>query len=114
MYPYNSCALYICPNKKTGKIKTKLNNSEKKALIELKKSLKKKNYTEEQLFNEFYSICQKTSIKNTEFFDAAYRVIIGKRKGPRLASLILIVEFNEIRSSRLVPSRGRKVVSRPS
>ena len=30
------------------------------------------------------------SINNTEFFDIAYRVIIGKTKGPRLASLILI------------------------
>ena len=26
---------------------------------------------------------------NTEFFDVAYRVIINKKKGPRLANLIL-------------------------
>jgi len=69
----------------------RLNKKEKEALKELKKSLKKKDYGEKELFNEFYEICKRIEIKNTEFFDAAYRVIINKRKGPRLASLILAV-----------------------
>lgn len=74
-----------------GKINIKLNEKEKQALIQLKEVLKKKKHTEENLFNEFYKICKKTDIKNTEFFDAAYRVIINKKKGPRLAALILNV-----------------------
>ena len=72
------------------KTSAKLNKKEKQAMNELKKSLIAKNYTEEELFNEFYNICKKIKIKNTDFFDATYRVIIGKNKGPRLASLILI------------------------
>jgi len=71
------------------KASAKLNAKEKKGLIELKKSLIKKNFTEEELLQEFYRICKKVDIKNTEFFEAAYRVIINKKKGPRLASLIL-------------------------
>jgi len=73
------------------KIKFPFKGKEKEALIELKKILKTKKLTEEELFNEFYEICEKVSIKNKEFFRAAYLAIIGKEKGPRLASLILII-----------------------
>ncbi len=65
-------------------------------LIELKKSLIARDYTEEELFNEFYNICEKLKIKNTEFFNAAYLTIINKNKGPRLASLILNVGKEKI------------------
>ncbi len=78
------------------KIKYLFKGKEKKALIELRKSLKLKNFTEEELFNEFYDICNKTGIKNTEFFRAAYQAIIGKEKGPRLAGLILAVGKEKI------------------
>jgi lysyl-tRNA synthetase class 1 len=73
------------------KINVKLNEKEKKALDELKKSLSEKDYNEEELFNEFYDICERLKIKNSEFFEVAYKVIINKKKGPRLASLILSV-----------------------
>lgn len=72
------------------KVSVKLKEKEKQAMIELKKSLMKKDYNEKELFDEFYDICKRLNIKNTEFFDAAYGVIIGKTKGPRLVSLILI------------------------
>jgi len=78
------------------KVNIKLNKKEKQALILLKEVLKKKKHTEESLFNEFYKICETLDIKNTEFFDAAYRVIINKKKGPRLAALILNVGQDKI------------------
>jgi len=78
------------------KISIKLNKKEKESLWELKNVLKKKDHTEEELFNEFYEICKKVNIKNTEFFNAAYKVIINKTKGPRLASLILTVGQEKI------------------
>ena len=78
------------------KIKVKLNSKEKKALIELRKVLEKKNYTEKQLYNQFYEICEKMGIKGKEFFSVAYRVIIGKERGPRLAALILSVGKDKI------------------
>ncbi len=79
-----------------NKITSKLTAKEKLALIELKERLRKKKYSEEDLFNEFYKICEKVDIKNTEFFDAAYRVLINKKKGPRLAALILNIGQNKI------------------
>ena len=73
-----------------------MSKKEKQALMELRERLKKKDFTEEELFNEFYNICKKINIKNTEFFDVAYRVIIAKRKGPRLAALILAIGKEKI------------------
>jgi len=78
------------------KIKTKFTGKQKQALLELKKSLKKKKYTEKTLFAEFYNICKKINIKNTEFFESAYKAIINKTKGPRLAALILAVGQKEV------------------
>ena len=69
---------------------------DKIALLELKKSLTSRNFNEEELFNEFYEICQKIMIKNTDFFAAAYRLIINKEKGPRLANLILTAGKDKI------------------
>lgn len=72
-------------------IKPKLSDPEKQALTLLKESLVAKKFTEEDLFNEFYSICQSVDIKPKDFFQTAYQVLIGKPKGPRLASLILAI-----------------------
>jgi len=78
------------------KIKYPFGGKEKKALIELRKRLELKNFTEEELFNEFYDICKKLEMKNTDFFRVAYQAIIGKEKGPRLAGLILVVGKDKI------------------
>ena len=53
-------------------------------------------FTAEELFNKFYDICQKHDIKNTEFFRAAYKAIIGKEKGPRLAEFILTIGKDKV------------------
>jgi lysyl-tRNA synthetase, class I len=68
-----------------------LDEKEKKALRRLADKLEKNDYNEETLFEEFYSLCQEVNIKNTEFFKAAYKTLINKEKGPRLASFILAV-----------------------
>ena len=78
------------------KINAKLNKKEKQALIKLKEKLKEKDFTEQELFNEFYEICEKIKLNNKDFFNAAYRAIINKEKGPRLAALILAVGKEKI------------------
>ncbi len=69
----------------------KLASKEKKAVLGLAQTLEKKPMNEKELFNAFYSICEKTGISNREFFKAVYRVLIGKESGPRLAPFILAV-----------------------
>lgn len=73
------------------KLKFLFEGKDKDALIELRNVLKSKEFTEEELFNEFYNICKKLDIKNTDFFRVCYQAIIGKEKGPRLAALILAI-----------------------
>ena len=78
-------------------VKDKFNANEKKALQSLVKILEEKEYsTEKELFSRFYEILEETGMKNTEFFNLVYTVIIGKTKGPRLASLILIAGQEKI------------------
>lgn len=62
---------------------------EKKALKLVLEALKKKDFDEKSLFEEFYKICKKVNIKNTDFFKAAYNVLLNKDRGPRLAPFIL-------------------------
>lgn len=67
----------------------KLDAREKEALHMLAKSLDKKEWNEQTLFEEFYNICSKTGAKNTDFFRASYNVLLNKDRGPKLAHLIL-------------------------
>ncbi|MEK6949294.1 MAG: lysine--tRNA ligase [Nanoarchaeota archaeon] len=67
----------------------KLTQKEKEALHEVAKVLKDKEWEQQDLFNEFYNICQKAGVKNTDFFRAAYNVLLNKDRGPKLAPFIL-------------------------
>ncbi len=67
----------------------KLSSKEKEALHLIVKALKEKEWKQKDLFEEFYNICKKTGIKNTDFFRAAYNVLLNKDRGPKLAPFIL-------------------------
>jgi lysyl-tRNA synthetase class 1 len=67
----------------------KLSTGEKKALQLVVKALEKRKWNEKTLFEEFYNICKKVDIKNTDFFRAAYNVLLNKDRGPKLAPFIL-------------------------
>jgi len=82
--------------KVSGKVKSELNKKQKQALVELRKVLGEKGINEKKLFNEFYNICEKVKIKNSDFFVAVYKVIIGKTRGPRLAPFILDIGKEKI------------------
>jgi lysyl-tRNA synthetase class 1 len=69
--------------------KLKLVTKEKEALHLVAKSLKEKEYNEKTLFEEFYTICGKLELNPQDFFKAAYKVLLNKERGPRLAPFIL-------------------------
>ena len=79
-----------------NKINISLTEKQKQALIALKESLSVKDYNEDELFNEFYNICNAVEIDGKEFFKTTYNIIINKNKGPRLASLILAIGKEKI------------------
>lgn len=71
------------------KIEGDYSETEKQALLELKRILKEREFNEDkELLNAFYDIFEKVKIKNTEFFEIAYRALINRKKGPRLAGFI--------------------------
>ncbi|MDP7322864.1 MAG: lysine--tRNA ligase [Candidatus Woesearchaeota archaeon] len=67
----------------------KLSSKEKEALHLVVKALHEKKWNEKTLFEEFYNICKKVEVKNTDFFRAAYNVLLNKDRGPKLAPFIL-------------------------
>ena len=73
-----------------------LSSKEKEALHLLVESLKKKDWEQNELLNEFYSICKKIDIKNTDFFRVAYNVLLNKDRGPKLAPFILALGKEKI------------------
>ena len=74
------------------KIEEVFDIEEKKALLELKSVLEQKKFSNEMdLFSEFQNICKKLEFDVSLFFQIAYRAIIRKNKGPKLAGLILLI-----------------------
>lgn len=62
---------------------------EKRALHELAELLKKKELDEKELHQEFYNVSNKLEIKPQDFFKAAYKVLLNKERGPKLAAFII-------------------------
>ena len=77
------------------RVSIKLPEKETKALKILVEKLKNK-YNEKDLHNLFYEICQEINLKPEDFFKAAYKVIVNKEKGPRLANFILTIGKEKI------------------
>ena len=79
-----------------NKVETKLTKKQREAMISLKESLKSKKINEDDLLNEFYNISNASGINVKEFFETAYVILTGKRKGPRLANLIFAIGKDKV------------------
>ncbi|HLC50047.1 MAG TPA: lysine--tRNA ligase, partial [Candidatus Nanoarchaeia archaeon] len=66
-----------------------ITDNEKKALHETASLLKENDYTEQTLFEEFYAVATRHKVKPAEFFRSAYRVLLNKERGPKLAPFVL-------------------------
>ena len=51
--------------------------------------LKEKEFDEKTLFNEFYAVSKKHGLSPQDFFRAAYRVLLNKERGPKLAPFVI-------------------------
>jgi len=69
----------------------RLGEKQRKALHDVADALEKRDWKEKDLFNEFYAICERNGIKNTEFFRAAYQVLLDRERGPKLAPFLLML-----------------------
>jgi len=73
-----------------------LTDQQKKALHDVAQSLKKNNWNEKSLFEEFYAVTKKHNLSPGEFFKAAYNVLLNKDKGPKLAPFLLALGKDKV------------------
>ena len=65
------------------------NDKEKKILNELADKLTEREWTDIDLHEEIYILCTNYEFLPKDFFSLAYKILINKEKGPRLAAFIL-------------------------
>ena len=70
--------------------------AEKKILHQLAEKLTERDWTDVELHEEIYILCKNNEFPTGDFFKLAYRVLINKDKGPRLASFILEIGKNKV------------------
>ena len=66
-----------------------LKGNEIEALHTIARLLKEKGYNEKSLFEEFYNVSKSLEINPGDFFKAAYKVLLNKERGPKLAPFII-------------------------
>jgi len=74
---------------------TNITDEQKKVLIAVADILNKE-WTDKELHAEFYEIARQVNIEPVELFRAAYKILIGKEKGPQLASFILTIGKDKV------------------
>jgi lysyl-tRNA synthetase, class I len=69
-----------------------INDKQSVFLLKVAEILEEKDYTSEELHDEMYHILKKLGLKPQKAFQAIYKVIIGKKQGPRAASFVLSLD----------------------
>ena len=93
-YAINYYNDFILPNKKY----LKLDDSNKKIFIDLKKLLLESNLdsTSEEIQTEIYEVGKKYKFNNLrDFFKLIYQALLGQEQGPRLGSFIKLYGINK-------------------
>ena len=73
-----------------------LTEKQREALHEIASVLDKK-WDENTLYEEFYNIYKRIGITPKELFEAGYKVLLNKTKGPKLAGFILIIGKEKVK-----------------
>ena len=73
------------------KVSVDVSEKEKAVMKKVAQLLKKGKIDEKELHNQFYEFSREEGIEPQEFFKAAYKVLINKEKGPKLAAFLIIL-----------------------
>ena len=69
-----------------------LSDSQKKFLLKVANTLEIGDYSPEELHEEMYTTLNSVGLKPQKAFQAVYKLIIGKKQGPRAASFVLSLD----------------------
>ncbi|MBD3355067.1 lysine--tRNA ligase [Candidatus Woesearchaeota archaeon] len=75
-----------------------LSEKQKESLKKAAEVLSKDIKDDEKLHEEFYNIFKSMDMGAKDFFKGAYKVLIGKEKGPRLAHFILTIGKDKVKN----------------
>lgn len=73
-------------------IQVQLTKEQRTALHELAKQLEKKEWEDKELHEECYIILKNHNLNPQDFFKAAYKVLISKERGPKLAAFLIEIK----------------------
>jgi lysyl-tRNA synthetase class 1 len=77
-------------------VKNSLTKEQKRSLEILKERLSSKDYDETSLYNDFMDICKEANTNPADFFKAAYKIILNKERGPKLAGFIMLLGKDKV------------------
>lgn len=90
-----------------------LSEPQVKFLQEVADLIESREMTAEELHDEMYSILRRHGLKPQKAFQAIYRILIGKKMGPRAASFLLSLERDfVIRRLRMEADMKVRIVER--
>jgi lysyl-tRNA synthetase class 1 len=72
--------------------KVEINDLQKLFLLKVAELLENADYNPEELHNAMYNVIHDIDIKPQKAFQAIYKVITGKKQGPRAASFVLTID----------------------
>jgi len=78
------------------KVEYKLKNDKEKKAVNLVAEALDKDWTDKELHNHFYEICEQAGLDPKEFFEMMYQIIVGKERGPKLALFILTLGTDKV------------------
>ncbi|RLJ10019.1 MAG: lysine--tRNA ligase [Candidatus Aenigmatarchaeota archaeon] len=79
------------PEKPQEETLKELSEPQRSALKQLGKRLREKSMDEKEIYSLLWDIIKSSGLSAPEFFEAAYLVLLNKRSGPRLTTLILVI-----------------------
>ncbi len=72
--------------------RVEINDEQKEFLLKVAYLLENGSYNSEEFHDELYAIIHDLNIKPQKAFQAIYKLIIGKKQGPRAASFVLSID----------------------
>ena len=72
--------------------RVEINDLQKEFLLKVADVLETRDYNTDEFYDEMYLIIHEMDIKPQKAFQAIYKVITGKKQGPRAASFVLSLD----------------------
>ncbi|MEK6868223.1 MAG: lysine--tRNA ligase, partial [Nanoarchaeota archaeon] len=88
---------FIINKEVSAEVKRHLSAEQRTAMHELAKRLDEKEWEDKDLHEECYIIIKNNNLDPKSFFQAAYKTLISKEKGPKLAAFLIEIKEKAVK-----------------